>query len=203
MKLIERLDLYPSTIGEVGCGAGEVLRQLYCALPDHVVFSGFEISPMAFSMCESRRNTRLEYFLGAIPQEAYFDILLALDVFEHVDDYMGFLMEVRQKGRVKIFHIPLDLSIRSVTKVTPILAARASVGHLHYFNKETALLTLDYCGYEILDWFYTSGPLNGPRRLTERGLKNYFLAPLKRAVFKNFPDYWVRTLGGSMMVAAR
>ena len=56
----------------------------------------------------------------------------------------------------KIFHIPLDLSVFSVARRDTLLDARRRVGHLHYFTKETAIETIRYCGYEIIDTDFTA-----------------------------------------------
>jgi hypothetical protein len=73
---------------------------------------------------------------------AHFDIVMAIDVFEHVEDYFGFLRKLRGKAEYKIFHIPLELSVQSVLRSSIIIEGRKSVGHIHYFTKETALETL-------------------------------------------------------------
>lgn len=202
-SIIDRLQLNPKRIAEVGCGAGEILNQLYGILPAAIEYSGYEISPKAFELCQKRQKERLHYYLGSVPETAHFDLLLALDVFEHVEDYLGFLRGIREKADIKIFHIPLDMSVRSVAKSSPILHARDSVGHLHYFNKETALRTLTDCGYEIVDWFYTSGPINRPPRLNQAQLSSPVVEPLKRYLFQRYSDQWVRLLGGSMLVVAK
>ncbi len=44
-RLIQRNDLRPSTVCEVGCGAGEILNQLSVMLGQAMRFWGYEISP--------------------------------------------------------------------------------------------------------------------------------------------------------------
>ncbi|HTE44863.1 MAG TPA: hypothetical protein VK636_06435, partial [Gemmatimonadaceae bacterium] len=127
---------------------------------------------------------------------ATFDLLLCMDVFEHVEDYMGFLRKLKQKATYKLFHIPLDMSVQTVLRSTPIVEARSRVGHLHYFSKETALLTLQDTGYEIVDWFYTPA---GTERATTFGAK---IAKLPRQVFSIVnADLAVRVLGGYSLLA--
>ena len=86
-----------------------------------------------------------------------------MDVFEHVDDYLGFLKLCKNKAKHTIFHIPLDLSASAILR-NRLMAVRKSVGHLHYFMKETALATLVDAGYEIIDSFYTTGSLELPMK---------------------------------------
>lgn len=122
-----------------------------------VSFVGYEISPDAFELCKQRKTDRLDYKLADIHEDSsvYYDVVMAIDVIEHVEDYFGFLRSLKEKGEYKIFHIPLDMTVQAVLRMSPILYARKKVGHIHYFSKETALETLKDTGYEILDWFYT------------------------------------------------
>ena len=130
----------------------------------------------------------------------YFDILMAIDVFEHVEDYFLFLRKIREKAKYKIFHIPLDLSVQTVLRSSPIIKSRKCVGHIHYFTKETALETLKDTGYEIVDYFYTSGSLELPNR----GWKANLLKIPRKLAFSINKDFAVRLLGGySLMVLAK
>ncbi len=202
LRLIDRNRLQPKSVAEIGCGAGEVLNQLQLLLPTSCSFSGYEISPQAFEICKGRESPRLHFHLRDLLQEgaAYFDIVLAIDVFEHVEDYFGFLKELHRKGRYKIFHIPLDLSVQAVLRSSPILLGRKILGHIHYFTKETALATLSDTGYEILDYFYTTHSLDLPAK----SFKALLAKMPRRMLFKLCPDLTVRVLGGfSLLVLTR
>jgi hypothetical protein len=197
--MIRRNNLQPNSICEVGCGAGEILSQLHLLLSGLTSFTGYEVSPQAFQLCEEKEKEGLRFHLGDLlaQDEAYFDVVLAIDVFEHVEDYFGFLRRLRNKGQFKIFHIPLDLSVQAVLRASPILTQRQSVGHLHYFTKETALAALADTGYEILDHFYTSHCIDLPAR----SFKNSLAKVPRKIAFQLHQDLAVRILGGfSMMV---
>jgi 2-polyprenyl-3-methyl-5-hydroxy-6-metoxy-1,4-benzoquinol methylase len=200
LRMIEKHRLEPHSICEVGCGAGEILKQLHNSLPATTEFFGYEISPQAFALCRERESERLHYYkedlLLGDPQR--FDLLLCIDVFEHVEDYLGFLRGLRDKARHKLFHIPLDLSVQWVLRSQPILREREQAGHLHYFTKETALVTLKDAGYEIVDWFYTPGAIANPRSVKAK------LAMWPRRLLSAInQDLVVRILGGySLLVLA-
>lgn len=201
-KIIERNNLQPKSVCEVGCGSGEILNQLYLKMPETVDFTGYEISPQAFELCKTRNKQRLNFNLGDLVRQenVYFDVLLCIDVFEHIEDYLTFLKDLQKKAKYKIFHIPLDLSVSSVLRSSPILRARQSVGHLHYFSKETALATLKDSGYEICDYFYTAGSLDLPNKSFKT-----LLANLPRKVLYGLnQDIAVRLLGGySLLVLTK
>ena len=202
LKAIERNEIAPNSVCEVGCGAGEILSQLQRAMPPDVVFEGYEISPDAFRVAETRQNERLRFRCDdfiATPTPEY-DLLLCLDVFEHVPDYLGFLEKLRPRAKYKVFHIPLDLSVQWLLRMKPILKERALVGHLHHFTRETALETLAWADYEIVDWFYTAGALDLP----DKSLKQRVARVPRRLAYGLNPDLTVRILGGyALLVVAR
>src|SRR4051812_31413863 len=156
VQMFERNDMQPVSICEVGCGAGAILSELQQRSASDVRFCGYEISPQAFQLCRTKANSNLRFVLGNILEERPhypFEVLLLMDVVEHVEDHLDFLRRVRPLGDFKIFHFPLDLSAQSVLRGTPS-KVRQSAGHLHYFTKDLVLQTLQECGYRVLDHFY-------------------------------------------------
>lgn len=85
-------------------------------------FHAYKIYPQAFALTDSRRKDNLHFYLDNILDnpEIYFDIVLCIGVFEHVEDYLSFLKQLKLKGKNHIFHIPLDISISSVLRSRPI-----------------------------------------------------------------------------------
>ncbi len=202
IRIIERNSLTPARIGEIGCGAGEILNRLSQQFGERVDLSGYEISPQAFELCRAKTSNNLTFHLGNLLDEndAYFDILLAIDVFEHVEDYFEFLRKLKPKAEYKVFHVPLDLSVQTVLRATPIMKVRRLIGHLHYFTKETALETLKDAGYEVIDSFYTASGLELPNR----GWKANLLRFPRRLAFAFHKDLTVRILGGySLLILAK
>jgi len=157
LKMVRKWRLRPKTICDVGCGAGEVLRLLQEKMEADCLFWGYDISPQALEMCKSRANERLQFKQADIREEEgiSFDLMLVLDVIEHIRDYVGFLIGIRPKSKLKAFHIPLDLSVQSVLRKNGLLKRRELYGHIQYFTKETALETLKDAGYEAVDYFFT------------------------------------------------
>jgi ubiquinone/menaquinone biosynthesis C-methylase UbiE len=66
LRMINRHKIAPKTICEVGCGAGEVLKQLQHRLDKECDFLGCDISPQAIELCRSRANERLHFGLGDV-----------------------------------------------------------------------------------------------------------------------------------------
>ena len=123
---------------------------------------GYDISPGAIKLSKLRENDRLKFYCEDLLENEIekYDLLLCIDVIEHVEDYLGFLEKVKDKATCKIFHIPLDMCVLMVIFGKELLKTRTDVGHLHYFMKETALASLEDSGYEIIDYFYTNSALD-------------------------------------------
>jgi len=200
-RILWRNQIRPATVCDVGCGAGEVLSQLQKTLSHHCNLYGYDVSPQAIDLAVSRANQRLHFCLADIcaVEGTWFDLLLALDVFEHIEDYYGFLRQLKSKALHKIFHIPLDISVQTVLRKNGLLKRRFLHDHLHFFNKETALHALRDAGYEVLDYFYTARAPELGNALSQRLLR----IP-RKLCFAVHNDLTVRMLGGySLLVLAR
>ena len=181
LTMLRRNGISPRTICEAGCGGGEILSQLQIKMDDACEFWGYEISPYAFSLCKRRSNDRLHFILQDIleVESRSFDLMLLIDLIEHIENHMQFLRKIRERATYKLFHIPLELSIDSVLR-NKLFEHRMCVGHIHYFNREIALHALQETGFSILDHFYTFGSVELPARSAKarfgKALRNLFTA---------------------------
>jgi cyclopropane fatty-acyl-phospholipid synthase-like methyltransferase len=188
-RILEDNGIAFSTAVEVGCGAGQVLLELSRRFP-RASFCGYDVSPDAqrfWSGMPDYISLRHEDFLQTTDR---FDVLLLVDVFEHVPDYMGFLDALRPRAARHVFHIPLELSAQGIISDVP-MKTRTSVGHLHYFSRTTALATLRDCGYHVIDWRYTNTALDRAQSRKARALN-----VLRRPLFKIAPELTTRIFGG-------
>lgn len=197
-RMLEKNKIRPARLAEVGCGAGGILEALHRHLVPQPECVGYEISPQAFAMAQRRETSGLRYRLGSpAPEDNIYDVVLAMDVFEHVEDYLGFIRDLQPLARWKIFHIPLDLSFLSIVRPIYLKQAREQVGHLHYFTRETALASLEEAGLQVRDWFFTSVELDQGVHGRKR------LQVLRKLLFARQADWAARWLGGfSLLVLA-
>lgn len=151
----------PRSICDLGCGTGGVLAALRPRMPDTRLL-GVEPSPQAASLAREMHPEVpiLEGTAADIPERV--DLLMALDVFEHVEDYFGFLRSLHGVADRYLFHIPLDMSVSAVARMKPITEGRSKVGHLHYFSRETAIAALAECGFLCVAERYTPVALSAP-----------------------------------------
>lgn len=194
---LERRGLRPGSIVEVGCGAGRVLAALRESFPE-ADLHGFDIAPAAAQFWSESSTKGIRFTLGDFlsKSEQFYDIVLLLDVIEHLSNPFEFLVQVRPRGRHFVFHFPLDLSALSVLRERPLLHAREKVGHLHYFTKSLALALLDECGYEVLDARFTGAAFNAP----QRSWKSRLMGVFRRVTYAFHRDIAVRLLGGETLI---
>ena len=115
--------------------------------------------PYATSIAQSKEyhNENL------LETDRHFDLLLAIDVAEHVEDYYDFLKQCRKKADLMIIALPLDISVRTIFSPQIVKGRRDHFGHIHFFNANTAILSLESCGFEMIDHFFVSVSLEMKR----------------------------------------
>lgn len=200
LRLIQAQGLGPRQVVEVGCGAGAVLAELRSALPD-AELHGYDIAPGAERFWAQHASANIDFTLGDFLEvnRVHYDLLLLLDVIEHITDPFDFLGKLRPHAEHFILHIPLDLSAASVLRESPLLFVRRKVGHIHYFTKGLAFELLEECGYIVIDWFYTGAAFAGPQRTWKTKLASL----PRRLAYAINKDAGVRLLGGeTLMVLA-
>ena len=200
-EMIDKHDLPVSEVIEVGCGSGKILAELSAHYKD-ARFKGYEISPEALSIAKQYAGERIELYEQELPDSpGAADLLLLIDVLEHVPDYYGLLENVRPAAKHFIFHIPLDLSCRSLMKPQLLWNEREHSGHIHYFSKDMVLWMLRDAGYTITDWWYTK-PSSDLHKAG--GLKGQSKKTIRNLSFNLSKEKAVKWWGGySMLIAAK
>ena len=189
--------LFPRTVADVGCGTGQVLRELKRLLDEggqtDIIYEGWDVAGGAIAQARAREGGRLSYTAGDfLSSERRVDLVLCVDTFEHVGDDVAFLSGLRERADDFVFRIPLDLSALDVLRPKRILAARRQWGHRHLYSRAVALEVLREAGFQVRSERYhrVGGPYGG-------------LDPLRRTLFRASPHRAVRLLGGySLLVLA-
>ena len=191
-------EVKPHSICEIGCGAGGILSELQKMLPNHIVFTGYDISPQAHALSAQFSNPQCQFILGdAFADPSQYDLVLVMDVIEHVEDCFSFLRNVKQKGEWKLYHIPLDAHVSGILRG---INSWDTAGHLHLFTIETALNSLRHTGHRVIDWVFTDGVIATSRKTTRERVANLLRRPLAKLSTK----FAARLMGGySMLVLAK
>jgi SAM-dependent methyltransferase len=199
LDILNSYKIAPTSICEIGCGAGDILVHLKRDLCQTSMV-GFDVSPQLVGIWRRQQETgvEVEFRLGDFHElnKRTHDVVLMCDVFEHVRDPFTFLELAREHGLYFIFHIPLDLSALSVLRGVPLMNVRAKVGHLHSYTKDLALATLTDSGYQIIEWRYTGASLYAASRSWSTKLAYY----VRRIFYCINKDFGVRLLGGETLL---
>ncbi|MEW6037071.1 MAG: class I SAM-dependent methyltransferase [Pseudomonadota bacterium] len=199
-RILHKANVQPTTIADVGCGAGEILVNLAKAWPA-ARLDGYELSQDAYAICKPKESGNLRFHLADLAEAGQtYDLALCIDVFEHVENYLEFLRRLRGVATWKVFHIPLEMHVNALF-LGGFLRARSMVGHLHYFSSETALATLRDAGYEIVAHEFTAA-FASDGQMARGGAAALMRLP-RRLLFSLSPDFLSKTLGGcSLLVLA-
>ena len=202
-ELLIKNEIVFHSMVEVGCGTGGVIQFLAQSYPDKI-FTGYDISPQSITIAQQKvtAQTNLIFlntdYLKENNKKA--DVLLVADVIEHVSDYYGFLNTLKSKSGQFVFHIPLDLSCRTILKPHILLQQRNDVGHIHYFTEEHVWWILKDCNYTIKDWQYTKHYIDLKK---PEGLKQAVKKMLRAFSFAVAPKWSVKMWGGySLLILA-
>ena len=195
---LARNEINPSSICEVGCGSGACLAELRSIYPE-ALLSGYDIAPDAAQFWAQFEALNIQFEVSDIQQNQSLncEVLMMLDVIEHLADPHSFLANLHQKADYYVFHIPLDLSAVSVFRESPLLYVRNKVGHIHYFTRQLALSLLRESGYEVIDASYTQAAFTAP----SRSWKTLIARPLRRIIYTLLgKDRGVRLVGGETLI---
>lgn len=189
----------PGTVAEVGCGVGGILKCLQEASTESTEFFGYDVAPAAIERAMQHANARLSFHCeDIIRADRRFDLLLCIDVLEHVEDPFAFLRAIRALAPRVVFNIPLEMHVAGIL-INHQLWTRRQFGHLHYYTASLALETLGDCGYSVIARNYPSRLIDQPRSVSEW----IFWLPRKVGAMIN-PEFSARVFGGtSLLVLAR
>lgn len=196
-RILIKYNLKPASICEVGCGAGGVLSSLRTSFQSADLY-GYDIAPDVEKFWQQHQGANINFYVGDFfsVNRQHYDVLMLLDVLEHVTDPFDFLTRLKEYADYFVFHIPLDLAALTVLREKPIINVRRKMGHIHYYTKGLALELLNECGYKVLEWQYTAAFRSSPKSSLRTRLA-YVPRLIACAVNK---DFGVRLFGGETLL---
>lgn len=198
------LKIYPikfERICEAGCGSGAILELLQRTYPENTDWIGFDISADAISIAKKKENKNLHFELQDIASAELriqkFDLMLVIDVIEHIHNYFAFLDGIAPRSRYFILHIPLDMCVWSLMREGILIESKKRVGHIHNFTEDFIKSILADHGYSILGQLYTK-PI-----FKVRSIKQSIINSIRKVLHFISPRFSAKTLGGySILILA-
>ncbi len=190
-----------NTVCEVGCGSGEILVLLGKSMPEITSLIGYDISAQAIKIATQKETDKIKFARKDITDasdNSFFDLLLVIDVIEHIENYFAFIRSIANKSSHTIFHIPLDMSVWSLFREKMLIESKKRVGHIHNFTEEFILSILEDNGFTIIDKMYTEPTFE------VINTKQKIVNGARKLVFRINQRFCSKTLGGySILVLAK
>lgn len=175
------------TVCDVGCGAGEVIK-LWAQLWPKTAFYGYDVSPQALALAENKKPQNCVFRQGSTLRPEPCDVLLLLDVLEHIPDWKQFFRDCAAPAQKIVVHMPLDLSVYARLRPSILVRERETVGHIHFFTAQAFLRELDSLGVRVRYMHYTNKYVERSPKLT-RFISRVGMW-IRQAAHKLLPHAW-------------
>ncbi len=186
-----------STVCDLGCGSGALLKAWATAQPE-VAFTGYEISPQALTLCRANAPQNTTFITGDKLPAGPYQVALALDVLEHIEDNGPWLEQAATCCETLVLHVPLELSFYTLLRPDWLREEREKVGHVHFYTVRSFKQLLKQHHLQILSWHYTNKYIECPPALKHfhskvgMGIRKFLHAVL--------PTSWMAWLVGGYSV---
>ena len=187
---------------DAGCGSGAIIKTWAQQAPK-TSFIGWDISPQAYALATKNCPEHVRFILGEDCPQGPFDLVMAIDVLEHVPHYEVWFSKLAGCAPVAVLHVPLDVSLRSWLFPALLEREKQTVGHIHFFTARRIKRFLQKNGCQILAAHYTNKYVERPPQLTR--LKSRVGMIIRRLAHRFLPHAWnALIIGGySLMLVVK
>ena len=159
-SFVKRLGLTPARVVDVGCGAGGVTGRLRHVWPD---IEGWDPSEVAIKMARTQ-HPECTFTRGHFEESGqHVDMVLCLDVVEHVQDDVRLLTALGQQADHLIFRVPLDWSLLDACRPQRLKATLDHWGHLRAYDRSLLCKQMVQAGLSVRSITYDRVPPGEPR----------------------------------------
>ncbi len=192
----------PDSILDIACGSGLVLQQVVKELtPERAV--GLDISESIIA--EARKlniDTRIVFQVADAfsYSKSHFNLVLAIDIVEHVNDDLALLKHISSLGEYVIIKVPIEhnflnsfLYLISGKRIDYWRTTEAKYGHIHHYGLSEFISKLRELDLHLIKVDYMPLP---KRSAALREILRWLFLPLW-FISRNF---YVRLTGGFLVV---
>jgi SAM-dependent methyltransferase len=200
-KVVQNLGAKKKTISvlEVGCGAGMVLYY-FCEWVKQVTDCsvqpiGLDISPYALSLAEENVPNLRSHCSSIIKSsDLKADILLCIDVLEHLEDPIQNLRVMVNMSPILLLRVPLEMDL--VSRLIGQKRTKRRYGHINFFSSSRLLSTLRDSGLKVVDFSYSVGALN-LKTDPQASIFIKLVRLIRRTAWKMDPSICLQIFGGT------
>jgi len=154
-QLLEKVDWNRTRINilDIGGGAG-ILGKFVC---EWFIKRGYTVSVHALDLSremlevQKKNNPYLEKISAGeitLLGEEFFDLILMIDVIEHIEDCHQFAADLNKYAHYIIYNIPIEINLMDVLRNIAMRNRHyqiqtESLGHIHFFSAKTATEFVD------------------------------------------------------------
>lgn len=191
---------------DIGCGTGDILKLVTTDLK----IKNIDVNPIGYDLSSDIINQAKSNFPQAnfLPKsfnrnnykkQSGATLVFLIDILEHIQDPAQLLEEVRQSCDYAVCHIPLEnnfeVNIRGKKK-----HFTNTVGHINFYDKNSALRLFEDCGFNVKKLIYTCSDVSAEYKLSSLP-RRLIAQPLRKVFFRYFPQFTASVLGNcSLMV---
>lgn len=195
-EMLDALGWRPAHILDVGCGTGDVLRELRALLLGRVgaprLYEGWEVGTGLVPATERDLVLRRG---DPVKRGARADLVLLLDVLEHCTHPADLLRAISQLAPRAILRVPIERSLRDLLRPQHQRRAASQFGHLHHWWRSEVLHLVTSAGMRITRAQVVFVPIVDADRWTGLG------ARARAALFRRAPSAVDLAGAGSLLIA--
>jgi SAM-dependent methyltransferase len=187
---------------EVGCGNGAFLWPFSDAVAEkgfRPVLRGIDIAANAIEEAQQGSGANPPQFAcdSVDSHQGEYDLVLAIDVVEHVPCPVTFLSGLRRFAPTLLLHLPIEHSVLHLLARRPTASYHA-YRHIHFFSLETARLLIEEAGWRVMGVRHSAADpatlgLRAPALLQ-------FARRARYLAYKAMPGMTTIVAGGSVML---
>jgi len=135
--ILETIPQQLKIIADVGSGDCMVARHI-ANVKSNLLIDCYDVTPPEHRFNIDETPQLKFYPLSALESsDKQYDLIMALDVIEHVACPRTFLSSLAMRTRRVLLHVPLDLSVVSMLRPAILREQLESAGHVTFYNVET------------------------------------------------------------------